>query len=122
MNAEQLAASVVRLEGVVDDIAEIKESMKVMAAAVTRLAVIEERQTNDRTEIGRLFKRSDNHEQRIGVLEQAAPMQKQTREWVSSAVTAVVTAVVTALVSLVLLQPKLPLSQIETPRATVPAK
>lgn len=98
----RLQVALLRVSDMGDDIAEIKQSMQKMAEAVTRLAVIEERQSHDRQEISRLFKRQDGHEVRIGALEAAQPQQKKTSEWVDKAVWLVLSAVAAAVLSTVI--------------------
>jgi anti-sigma-K factor RskA len=113
---EQMAATLVRVEGMVEDISEIKDSMKVMAQAVNRLAVIEERQSTDRAEIGRAYKRLDNHEHRIRNLEQAQPLQKKTTEWVEKVFWSVIGAVISGVMALVIVKAQPP----QAPAAATP--
>lgn len=98
----RIAEALVRVESMSQDIAEIKEATRKMADAITRLAVMEAHQQNDRAEIGRIFKRLDRIDERLGSLEQAQPIQKQAADWVGKAVWAVVSAVLAAGTSLVI--------------------
>jgi 23S rRNA pseudoU1915 N3-methylase RlmH len=95
MTDERLATAVFKVEAISTDIAEIKIAMKEMATAVSKLAVIEERQVHDRAEIGRVFKQLGEHGTRISSLELAQPLQKQASDWVGKAVWAIVAAVAT---------------------------
>jgi hypothetical protein len=100
---QRVVEAVFRMEGAITDIAEIKVTMKELAVAVSRLAVVEERQSQDRAEIGRVFKRLDDHAGRIHTLEVAQPLQNQATNWVNKAIWLVVGAVVSAVVALVVI-------------------
>lgn len=58
-----------------EDIGEMRGSMREMAAAVTRLAVMEERQVNTTTTLTRLEGWLIDHEQRLKPLEVSRPTQ-----------------------------------------------
>lgn len=104
-----------KIEGLAQDITEMRASVVKMTDALVKFAVIEERQTQtilaqDRITmtIDRVSLRLDNHEkscqlqekelraliadtakdlnQRISVLEKSEPMQEQTSTWVKTAV------------------------------------
>lgn len=68
------------------DMQEMKEVQKTMSEAITRLAVIEERQSNTISAQERAFKVLDLLESRLDALEKEAPMQKQASQWVVAAV------------------------------------
>lgn len=103
MSGEQdkVLEALVRVEGMGKDIAEIKDSMKKMSEAMVTLARIEERQVQDRDHIARLFKLSDEHNERLKAVEQAQPAQKRTSDWMDRAVWVVMSAVITAVIGLV---------------------
>jgi DNA repair ATPase RecN len=95
-----------------DDMDEMKDAMREMAAAVNRLAVIEERQNQDRAALDRAFnaisdvsKKHDHAttriteivdkiESRMRALEMAQPLQNKTVEWVEKAIFAAAAAAV----------------------------
>lgn len=95
-----------RLEAVGADLQEIKTTMRDLAAAVQRLAVIEERQTvtNDAvgrafSEIERVLKNQEALSARITRLELAQPIQAQTSDWVQRIVWLVVAFAIGAVLS-----------------------
>ena len=104
-----------RIEGLAQDMGEMKQGIAKMADALTKLAIVEERQTQTILAQERAFKalerieeRQRLHEQqchdqdkevrqliadsnerlsaRIGELEKAEPMQAQTSKWVTAGV------------------------------------
>lgn len=95
-----------------DGVAEMKDAMREMAAAINRLAVIEERQNQDRAALERAFnaisdvaKKHDHTttrvmeavekvDGRLRALEMAQPLQSKTAEWVEKAIFAAAAAAV----------------------------
>lgn len=95
-----------------DDVAGMKDAMREVAAAINRLAVIEERQNQDRAALERAFnaisdvaKKHDNAiarvmeivekvDGRLRALEMAQPLQSKTAEWVEKAIFAAAAATV----------------------------
>ena len=84
---------ITRLGILSDDVGELKETLRQIATAVTRLALVEERQSQTNEALGRAFKSIDKIdgkltgiEQRIGSLERMQPIQQQTNGWVLTAV------------------------------------
>ena len=75
-----------RMDTLHRDMQELKEVQKTMSEAITRLAVIEERQSNTISAQERLFKALDSLEARVDSLEKEAPLQKQASQWVVAAV------------------------------------
>lgn len=93
-----------RLDVMHKDMGEMKSGMMRLADAITKLAVVEERQTQDRQALERAFKaieRQDTRldgfntanmeacramESRIDKLEAAAPETKRATDWVMTAV------------------------------------
>lgn len=94
-----------------EDMSELRTVVSKLTDAVTKLAVVEERQMADRAALERAFmaiQKSDERcaamfekcatkmervENRVDVLEQAAPMQAQTSQWVINAAWACVAVV-----------------------------
>ncbi|HOW46155.1 MAG TPA: hypothetical protein P5305_04055 [Rubrivivax sp.] len=111
----QLTAAITELRGLASDMAEVKSSMTRLADAVTRLAVMEERQITDRATLGRAFSDLEKLEARVKALEQAHPLQKQSSEWVIKGVGLILAAVLGAGMSGVLRPDKAPQAQIGKP-------
>ncbi len=98
------------LEVIAHKVTKMEASMDKVADALTKLAVIEERQTADRAALERAFTaiqateercaqafektvaKLEKIESRVDTLEQAAPITAQTSQWVMTAVWAVVAA------------------------------
>jgi hypothetical protein len=98
------------LEVIAHKVTKVEASMDKVADALTKLAVIEERQTADRAALERAFTaiqvteercaqafektvaKLEKIESRVDTLEQAAPITAQTSQWVMTAVWAVVAA------------------------------
>ena len=84
---------ITRLGLLSDDVGELKETLRQIASAVTRLALVEERQMQTNEALSRAFKQIDKFdlkltavEQRLGARERMQPMQQQTNGWVLTAV------------------------------------
>lgn len=104
-----------KIEGLAQDMSEMKHGIAKMADALTKLAIVEERQTQTVLAQERAFKaleRVEEHQRlhemqcldrendlrqliadsnerlsaRVGELEKAEPMQEQTSKWVTAAV------------------------------------
>lgn len=92
---------VIRTERLTHHIQRIREDQHAMRAAiermseaVTRLALVEERQTAASTAIERLVQSLERLDERLRRLEVAEPMQTKAAEWVQSAVWAAAAAAV----------------------------
>ena len=84
---------ITRLGILSDDVGELKETLRQIATAVTRLALVEERQMQTNEALSRAFKQIDKLdmkltgiEQRLGTLERMQPLQQQTNGWVMTSV------------------------------------
>ena len=82
---------ITRLGLLSEDVGELKETLRQIASAVTRLALVEERQMQTNEALSRAFKAIDkldiklvSVEQRIGSLERMQPQQQQTSAWVTT--------------------------------------
>lgn len=85
----QLAVIANKLSAFEDGFDEMKSDMRKMAEAVTKLAIVEERQNTDRLAQERAFKQISGLGEdikaamkRVEALEVAAPAAKRTNEWV----------------------------------------
>lgn len=103
MSEPRLIEAIIRVEGLGKDITEIKTSMHEMSVAITKLAVFEERQVNDRAAISRVVDVQEIHGQRLDRLEIAQPILKLTSKWVQNVVWMVVSAVAAAVLTLVII-------------------
>ena len=84
---------ITRLGILSDDVGELKETLRQIASAVTRLALVEERQMQTNEALSRAFKQIEKLdlkltgiEQRLGTLERLQPLQQQTNGWVMTSV------------------------------------
>lgn len=100
----QTALSAAKLDSIINDMGELKTSVKELTKAVTRLAVVEERQSNTADSLGRAFKEIEKHDARIKTLEGDAGVTKQSSDMVNKVITIIITAVTTAVVGLVVIQ------------------
>ena len=94
-------SDVVRIERLTHHIQRIREDQHAMRAAiermseaVTRLALVEERQAAASTAIERLVQSIERLDERLRRLEVSEPMQTKAAEWVQSAVWAAAAAAV----------------------------
>lgn len=71
-----------RLDTLHEDVGEVKSALRELAAAVTRLALIEERQTQAAAAQERAFSALENLEQRLAKLEHQAPANKRVSVWI----------------------------------------
>ena len=88
---ERLAHHMLSIRESVD---EMKGAMKEMASAITRLALVEERQAAVSTTIERLVQSLEKVDERLRRLEVSEPLQAKATEWVQSAVWAAAAAAV----------------------------
>ena len=77
-----------------ESVDEMKGAMKEMASAITRLALVEERQAAVSTTIERLVQSLEKVDERLRCLEVSEPLQAKATEWVQSAVWAAAAAAV----------------------------
>lgn len=75
----------VKLENLHSDVTGMQDVLKELAAAVTKLAVIEERQGQAAQALERAFKVLGKVENRLDSLEKAQPLQQQSADWVNKA-------------------------------------
>ena len=75
----------VRLDNLHEDVSGMRDVLKELASAVSKLAVIEERQGQAAQALERAFIALEKVESRLVTLEKAQPMQQQTTAWVTAA-------------------------------------
>jgi phage gpG-like protein len=91
MNSEaNIAVLTNKVESLHEDMSEMKLVMRDIAAALTKLAIIDERQEKMSETQSRIFKLLDNHDGRIVALEKDDSHQKVAVDWVYKAVWAMV--------------------------------
>ena len=89
---EQAAALTVKLDMLHGDITEIKSAMAKMTDAITKLALVEQQQSQTVEAMERAFKAIGKIEDRVTTLEQAQPATKKMEVWVDRFIMAVVGA------------------------------
>lgn len=75
-----------RLEALHNDVHEIKSAMSSLTSAITKLALVEERQAMTNTALERCFVAIAKLEERISVLEKADAHNKRTNKYVDGVV------------------------------------
>ena len=75
-----------------EDVSEIKGALKDLTSAITKLALIEERQTVTNASLERAFVAIGRVEDRLTELERLTPLNNQTRVWVERFVIAITSA------------------------------
>lgn len=93
------SSDAVRIDRITHHIQRIREDQRAMrtaiermSEAVTRLALVEERQSSASSAIERLAQTLEKLDERLRRLEVAEPMQAKATEWVQSALWALATA------------------------------
>lgn len=94
-----LAVAIAKIDSITSDLVDLKISMRELATAVSRLAVIEDRQSTTNESIGRAFKDIQNLATRVASLEAAQPIQKQSSDAVQTAMKYILAIVLGAIVS-----------------------
>ena len=79
---------IMRLGVLSDDVGELKLTLREIATAVTRLALVEERQSQTNEALARAFKQLDKLDGRLSAIERELPLQRKTSSWVFAAVSA----------------------------------
>lgn len=83
----------VKLEMLHSDVVDVKTALNELSKAITKLALVEERQAQTAEALERAFKAIGKIEDRLSLLEQSAPKAKETSAWVDRFVLAAVVAV-----------------------------
>lgn len=81
-----------RIDLIASRLDHMSTTLDKVADAVSRLAVVEERQQQTTATLNRVFKCLDDHDQRIDALEKHEPEQKRVAQWVNAAVWALASA------------------------------
>ena len=85
----------VHLERMHSDISDMRDGLRELAAAVSRLALVEERLGNTNQALERLFKAVEKLEHRMVDVENQAIASKQTSRWVDKGIYACLAALAT---------------------------
>lgn len=90
MMTDPSIALATRLEVLHNDVGEIKDALKSLSEAITKLALVEERQTETTRALERCFKGLEKLEERVSKLERATVDASRTSQWVDKVVLAAV--------------------------------
>lgn len=93
MNEQHIDILATKIERLHADIADMRMSMREMASAITKLAVVEERQAQTAQGLERAFKAIERVEERVARLEELAPSSKSASLWIDRTITAIVATV-----------------------------
>jgi hypothetical protein len=80
----------VRLESLHSDVTEVKTALNRLSDAITKLALIEQTQTQTADALERAFRAIERIENRLSLLEQAQPRNDQTSIWVDRGITGLI--------------------------------
>lgn len=84
----------VKLEALHSDVSEVKVALNKLSDAITKLALVEQQQTQTAIALERAFTAISEIEKRLSVLELAAPKTKEISIWVDRGITGLVVIVV----------------------------
>lgn len=82
-----------KLETLHDDVVEMKTSLNKLADAITKLALVEERQAESTRALDRAFKALEKIEGRVSAIELKMPEADKVSKWVERAIWASLTVV-----------------------------
>ncbi len=91
MNQENVLT--VKIDMLHSDVVDMKIAVNELSKAITKLALVEERQAQTADAMERAFKAIGKIEDRLSALELAAPKTKETNAWVDRFILALVMAV-----------------------------
>ncbi len=91
MNDESVLT--VKIDMLHSDVVDMKTALNELSKAITKLALVEERQAQTADAMERAFKAIGKIEDRISALELAAPKTKETSTWVDRFILGMVMAV-----------------------------
>jgi prefoldin subunit 5 len=80
----------VRLDSLHSDVGEVKNALNRLSDAITKLALIEQTQTQTAEALERAFRSIERIEARLSLIEQHQPKSRETSVWVDRGVTALV--------------------------------
>lgn len=80
----------VKLEMLHSDVVEVKTALNKLSEAITKLALVEQQQSQTAEALERAFKTIERIDARLSALELAAPKTKETSSWVDKFILAVI--------------------------------
>lgn len=83
----------VKLDMLHSDVVDMKTALNELSKAITKLALVEERQSQTAEALERAFKAISRIEDRLSILERSAPKSKETSAWVDRFIFGAVMAV-----------------------------
>ncbi len=83
----------VKIDMLHSDVVDMKTALNELSKAITKLALVEERQAQTADAMERAFKAIGKVEDRLSALELAAPKTKETNAWVDRFILALIVAV-----------------------------
>jgi hypothetical protein len=83
----------VKIDMLHSDVVDMKTALNELSKAITKLALVEERQAQTADALERAFKAIGKIEDRLSALELAAPKAKETNAWVDRFILALIVAV-----------------------------
>jgi len=83
----------VKIDMLHSDVVDMKTALNELSKAITKLALVEERQAQTADAMERAFKAIGKVEDRLSALELAAPKTKETSTWVDRFILAAIVAV-----------------------------
>ena len=94
MTNEDINLLSVRLQSLHEDVGDIKGTLQNLTAAITKLALVEERLSVTMAAQERAFVAISNVEKRLSKLENKVPVTDNAMKWVDRGITAIVAAAV----------------------------
>lgn len=82
----------VKLEALHGDVGEIKSALSELSKAITKLAVVEQQQSQNAAALERAFKTLNKIDDRVAALEKAQPRHTEVAKWADRALLALVGA------------------------------
>lgn len=92
-NNNDISLLAAKLGALHDDVSEMKAALRDLAGAITKLALVEERQLQTSSALERAFVAIEKMEARLGVIERAAVGSRRTAHWLDRALWAAAAAV-----------------------------
>lgn len=80
----------VKIDMLHSDVSDMKAALNELSKAITKLALVEERQAKTADAMERAFKAIGKIEDRLSALEMAAPKNKETNAWMDRFILAIV--------------------------------
>lgn len=91
-NNNDLGVLTAKMTTLHEDVIEIKAALRQLSDAITKLALVEERQTQAAAALERAFLAIDKVEARLAAIETNQPDQKRAAKWLDRAVLALIGA------------------------------